>query len=98
MYDVVMEKGGLEAKVGDEVSGFSGGQMQRLAFSRALYQERDVLFLDEATSSLDEEVEVQIIDKLLTKYHKKTIISIVHKASIADKYDRILRLKDGEIA
>lgn len=50
-----MEKGGVEAKVGDEVSGFSGGQMQRLAIARALYQERNILFLDEATSALDED-------------------------------------------
>lgn len=92
MYDVVMLKGGFEAKVGDEVSGFSGGQMQRLAFARALYQERDILFLDEATSSLDEEIELEIIDKVLNKYKQKTIIAIVHKERIAEKFDRIIRI------
>lgn len=97
MYDIVMSKGGIEAKVGDEVSGFSGGQMQRIAFARALYQERDIIFMDEATSSLDEEVEKQIIDRLLNKYKNKTIIAIVHKESIAKKYDKIIRLKDGKI-
>lgn len=95
MYDTVMAKGGIEVKVGDEVSGFSGGQMQRLAFARALYQERDILFLDEATSSLDEEIENQIVDKILNKYREKTIIAIVHKESIADKFDKVLRLKGG---
>lgn len=98
MYDTVMTKGGIEVKLGDEVSGFSGGQMQRLAFARALYQERDILFLDEATSSLDEEIENQIVDKILNKYKEKTIIAIVHKESIADKFDKIIRLKDGYIA
>ncbi|MDX9743118.1 MAG: ABC transporter ATP-binding protein [Arcobacteraceae bacterium] len=98
MYDTVMTKGGIDAKVGDEVSGFSGGQMQRLAFARALYQERDVLFLDEATSSLDEEIENQIVNKILNKHKEKTIIAIVHKESIADKFDKILRLKGGCIA
>lgn len=98
MYDTVMIKGGIEVKVGDEVSGFSGGQMQRLSFARALYQERDILFLDEATSSLDEEIENQMVDKILNKYKEKTIIAIVHKESIADKFDRIIRLKDGHIA
>lgn len=97
MYDTVMAKGGIEVKVGDEVSGFSGGQMQRLAFARALYQERDILFLDEATSSLDEEIENQIVDKILNKYKEKTIIAIVHKESIADKFDKVLRLKGGYI-
>ncbi len=98
MYDIIMDKGGIEAKVGDEISGFSGGQMQRLAFARALYQERNILFLDEATSSLDEEVENEIIENLLNKYQDKTIIAIVHKESIADKFDKVIRLKDGYIA
>jgi ABC-type multidrug transport system fused ATPase/permease subunit len=98
MYDTVMSKGGIEAKVGDEVSGFSGGQMQRLAFARALYQERDILFLDEATSALDEEVEMRIINNLLHKYKEKTIIAIVHKESIAKRFDKIIKLKDGRIA
>lgn len=98
MYDTVMLKGGIDAKVGDEVSGFSGGQMQRLAFARALYQERNILFLDEATSSLDEEVENKIIDNLLNKYKDKTIIAIVHKESIANRFDKIIRLKGGKVA
>jgi len=98
MYDVVMSKGGIEAKVGDEVSGFSGGQMQRLAFARALYQERDILFLDEATSSLDEKIEKQIVDRILSKYKEKTIIAIVHKESIAEKFNTIIKLKDGKVA
>lgn len=92
-----MNKGGIETKVGDEVSGFSGGQMQRLAFARALYQERDILFLDEATSSLDEEIEVQIIERLLTKYKDKTIIAIVHKETIASKFERILKVENGKV-
>ncbi len=97
MYDTVMNKGGIEAKIGDEVSGFSGGQVQRLALARALYQERDILFLDEATSSLDEEIELKIIDNLLSKYKNKTIIAIVHKESIANKFERILKVENGKI-
>lgn len=97
MYDVVMSKGGIDTQIGDEVSGFSGGQMQRLAFARALYQEKDILFLDEATSSLDEEIEILIIDNLLLKYKEKTIISIVHKDSVAKKFDRVIRVDNGNI-
>lgn len=97
LYDMVMEKGGIDIKVGDEISGFSGGQMQRIAFARALYQEREVLFLDEATSSLDEEVEIKIIDRLLSKYQYKTIIAIVHKKSIASKFDKVIDISHGSI-
>lgn len=98
MYDIVMAKSGLDTKVGDEVSGFSGGQMQRLAFARALYQEREILFLDEATASLDEEIEINIIENLLQKYQNKTIVAIVHKESIANKFDKIIRIEGGKIA
>ena len=79
------------------ISGFSGGQMQRIAFARALYQEREILFLDEATSSLDEEVEIKIIDRLLSKYQYKTIIAIVHKKSIASKFDKVIDISHGSI-
>ena len=94
---MVMEKGGIDIKVGDEISGFSGGQIQRIAFARALYQEREILFLDEATSSLDEEVEIKIIDRLLSKYQYKTIIAIVHKKSIASKFDKVIDISHGSI-
>ncbi|PLX67351.1 MAG: hypothetical protein C0602_10535 [Denitrovibrio sp.] len=98
VYDVVMAKGGMEAKVGDEISGFSGGQMQRLAFARSLYQEREILFLDEATSSLHEEIEEKILDRLLEKYKNKTIIAIIHKEHLAAKFDKIIKVEDGKIA
>ena len=95
MYSSVMIRGGIEAQIGDEISGFSGGQMQRLAFARALYQERDILFLDEATSSLNETIEIEIIDNILNKYKEKTIIAIVHKEDIISKFDTVIRIKDG---
>lgn len=97
MYETVQLKGGIDAKIGDEGVGFSGGQMQRLALARALYQDREILFLDEATSSLDEEVESRLIDNLLNSYAHKTIIAIVHKASIAEKFSTIIKIKDGKI-
>ena len=96
MYSSVMIRGGIEAQIGDEISGFSGGQMQRLAFARALYQERDILFLDEATSSLNETIEIEIIDNILNKYKEKTIIAIVHKEDIISKFDTVIRIKDGK--
>ena len=97
MYDTVMSKGGVESKIGDEISGFSGGQMQRIALARALYQERDIIFLDEATSSLNETIEIEIIENILKKYKEKTIIAIVHKESIAKKFTKTIKLNQGEI-
>lgn len=97
MYETVLLKGGIAAKIGDEGVGFSGGQMQRLALARALYQDREILFLDEATSSLDEEVESLLIDNLLNSYAHKTIIAIVHKVTIAEKFNTIIEIQSGKI-
>jgi ATP-binding cassette, subfamily B, bacterial PglK len=97
IFDAIMSKDGRNTEIGDEVSGLSGGQMQRIAFARALYQERDILFLDEATSSLDEDIEIKIIDNLLEKYKDKTIIAIVHKKSIASKFDKVINISNGNI-
>lgn len=65
--------------------------MGRLVLARALYQEREILFLDESTASLDEEMEDKIISNLLNNYKDKTIIAIVHKEKLVKKY-KIIKL------
>ncbi|MCM4157104.1 ABC transporter ATP-binding protein [Gramella sp. AN32] len=75
----------------------SGGQKQRLSIARELYKEVDILFMDEATSSLDSETESEIqknISKLKGEY---TIIIIAHRLATVKMADRILVLKDGKI-
>ena len=56
----------------------SGGQIQRLAFARALFRKPEVLILDESTNALDKKIENKILFNLLNYFKDKTIIMISH--------------------
>jgi putative ATP-binding cassette transporter len=66
-------------------SKMSGGEQQRISFARALLQEPDWLFLDEATASLDEASEAHVYQALLDNLKDTTIVSIAHRRTV-DKY------------
>lgn len=71
---------GLDCKLTDKVKTLSGGEKQRLAITRVLLKNPDVLIADEPTGNLDQK-NTQIINDLLIKLHKKgkTVILITHK-------------------
>jgi putative ATP-binding cassette transporter len=74
----------------------SPGEQQRIAFARALLQKPEWLFMDEATSSLDENAEQQLYRMLKEKLPQTTIISIGHRPSLLAFHSRVLELKgDG---
>ena len=74
----------------------SPGEQQRVAFARAVLQQPAWLFLDEATSSLDENAEQQLYRMLKEKLPQTTIISIGHRPSLQEFHTRTLELKgDG---
>ena len=74
----------------------SPGEQQRIAFARAVLQQPAWLFLDEATSSLDENAEQQLYRMLKEKLPQTTVISIGHRLSLQDFHTRTLELKsDG---
>ena len=70
----------------------SGGEQQRLAVARALLHRPDWLFLDGATSALDEAGERHIYDLLRERLPQATLVSIAHRPSVAGYHDRKLAL------
>lgn len=93
------EKVGMQNELEREPQTLSGGQKQRVAIAGILALNCDIIILDEATSMLDPEgVEeiTKLIVELKEKYNK-TIICITHDLAIANKSDRLIVLKDGEI-
>ena len=78
---------GIDTIVGEKAIKLSGGQGQRIGIARSLLKDKEVIFLDEATSKLDETNEFQIIEKLTNKLGgKKTIIIISHREKTLQKF------------
>ena len=71
----------------------SGGEQQRLAIARAILAKPDWLFLDEATSAMDEEMESDIYNMLAAKLPRTTIVSIGHRTSLAAFHKRHLEMQ-----
>lgn len=88
---------GYDAYVGERGVKLSGGQRQRLAVARALLKEAPILVLDEATSSLDSEVEAAIQDGLGPLMSGKTVIVIAHRLSTIARMDRLVVMDRGRI-
>ncbi|MDB0032216.1 ABC transporter ATP-binding protein/permease [Alphaproteobacteria bacterium] len=88
---------GLQTLVGTKGSRLSGGQIQRIGIARALYKQPKVIFFDEATSSLDEINEKQIMDSIFNLFANNTIIFVTHKKSLKDYFNRTIVIDNGEI-
>ena len=88
---------GYEAHVGERGVKLSGGQRQRIALARVILKDAPILVLDEATSSLDSEVELAIQEQLLELMEGKTVIAIAHRLSTIARMDRLVVLEQGSI-
>jgi len=88
---------GYDAHVGERGVKLSGGQRQRVAIARVVLKNAPVLVLDEATSSLDSEVEGAIQASLDTLMAGKTVIAIAHRLSTIARMDRLVVLDRGRI-
>ncbi|CAB4798747.1 unannotated protein [freshwater metagenome] len=88
---------GLDTIVGERGVRLSGGQRQRIGIARALYNNPDVLVLDEATSSLDTETEHGVMQAVQALQGKKTVIIVAHRLSTVEYCDRLYRLENARI-
>ena len=88
---------GFETLVGEKGRGLSGGQRQRLLIARALYQNPQFLFLDEATNALDAINEQKIVAALNGAFKDRTVILVAHRLSTIRNADQIVALNNGNI-
>ena len=81
----------------DNGSNLSGGQKQRIGIARAIYNEPEILFLDESTSALDNITEINLIKNLKTLKGIMTIIFVSHRKRPLDFCEKIVEMKDNTI-
>lgn len=80
----------LAGKLDKQIGFKSLGEQQRIAFARVLLRKPDWIFLDEATASLDENVEEQVYCRLKELLPETTIISIAHRSTVRRHHDNVL--------
>ena len=83
--------------IGEQGAKLSGGERQRMSIARALLKDAPILILDEATSSLDTEAEIEVQDALEYLMKGRTTLIIAHRLSTIRNAHRILVLAKGEI-
>lgn len=88
---------GSQTIVGGSRRQLSGGQLQRLGIARVLYAEPKVLVLDESTSALDAQTEIEILDTLDRLGRDITIIAIAHRGAVIERAQRAIQFSNGEL-
>jgi len=88
---------GYDTVIGEQGVKLSGGERQRISIARALLKDAPILILDEATSSLDTESEIEVQDALEKLMRGRTTLVIAHRLSTIRNADRIVALVDGRI-
>ena len=87
-YDTITGEAGVN---------LSGGQKQRIGIARAFYNNSNFIVLDEATSSLDFEMEEKIMSNIFKIKEFKTILISAHKLALLKNCDYVYEVKNGEV-
>jgi len=90
---------GLGHRIDHYPSQLSGGEQQRVAIARAVAPRPTILFADEPTGNLDATTGVTIMDLLFDRQRAAgaTLVIITHDPALADRCDRIIEMRDGQI-
>ena len=89
---------GLDTVVGERGVRISGGERQRIAIARALYNRPQVLIFDEGTSALDNATEQELMSSLKHLRGAHTILLVAHRLSTVRDADRVIFVENGRIA
>jgi ABC-type multidrug transport system fused ATPase/permease subunit len=95
--DINSNKISLHKRIGENGLNLSEGQRQRLSLARAIYHDREILILDEATSNLDKTTEKNIFRSLF-KFKNKTIIMVTHSKDNLNFFDKVYEVKNNKIS
>ena len=97
-YDFIMKlPRQFETTVGEQGTRLSGGERQRICIARALLKDAPILILDEATSSLDSDSELEVQKALENLMRGRTTLVIAHRLSTVQNADCIITLANGKI-
>jgi putative ABC transport system ATP-binding protein len=96
----LLERVGLGARIDHRPAELSGGEQQRVSIARALANNPQVLLADEPTGNLDSARAAELLELIKTMQREgKTIVMVTHDQELAGKFaDRIIKLKDGQLA
>ena len=94
---ILKKKGNYGYVVGNKGEKLSGGERQRIAIARALFDDPEIIILDEATNSLDLKSEKLIQESIKKILKYKTVIIIAHSFSAISLAEKILVLSNGKI-
>lgn len=87
-YDYLIEENGIN---------ISGGQRQRIILARGLLKSSKIIMIDEGLNQIDIKLEREILQDVFTYFHNKTFIIVSHRRDNNDLYNRIIKIKDGEV-
>ncbi len=97
-YDFIKEfPKGIDTVIGEKGVGISEGQAQRIAIARALVRRAPFLILDEATSSLDENTELRVLEGIRKWSPSPTCLLITHRRSVLKYCDREIQINDKKM-
>ena len=88
---------GLNYPVGIAGSRLSTAQRQKLAIARSVLKRPDVFVIDRATAALDASSQARILDNLLKEFNSRTLIWVVHRASLAERFEQTIVLEGGKV-
>jgi ATP-binding cassette subfamily B protein len=98
LRDVDLMDQGFMTLVGESGERLSGGQKQRIGIARALYKNAKVLILDEFTSALDNQTELEIVETIRSLPESITIVTIAHRAQALSICSRLIKIEEGNLS